>query len=142
MLKIALAGAGTLGGDHARNFAQIDGCQVAVIFDVVKPNAERLAAEIGAEVADSEDRIYADDIDIVVVTTPTPFDRRPMARAGRRSSTPKMSGECWTCRISAFHAIAADISSSTHWPSLEKARASPCSSAARGASQASPASAS
>ena len=73
MLKIALAGAGTLGGDHAHNFAQIEGCQVAVIFDVVKPNAERLAAELGAEVAESEDRIYADDIDIVVVTTPTPF---------------------------------------------------------------------
>lgn len=73
MFKIALAGAGTLGGDHARNFASIDGCQVAVVFDVVRQNAEALAAEVGAQVAADEDRLWADDIDVVVVTTPTPF---------------------------------------------------------------------
>ncbi|MBC7288546.1 MAG: Gfo/Idh/MocA family oxidoreductase [Armatimonadetes bacterium] len=73
MLRIGLAGAGTLGGDHARNFAHIDGCEIAVVFDVVKPSAERLAREIGAEVAECEDRLYADDIDVVVITTPTPF---------------------------------------------------------------------
>jgi UDP-N-acetylglucosamine 3-dehydrogenase len=73
MVRIALAGAGNLGRDHAYNFASLPGCQVAVVYDVVRPNAERLAQELGAEVADSEDRLYADDIDVVVVTTPTPF---------------------------------------------------------------------
>ncbi len=73
MLKIALAGAGTLGGDHAHNFASIDGCQVVVVYDVVKENAQKLASEIGAEATDDENRLYADDIDVLVVTTPTPF---------------------------------------------------------------------
>lgn len=83
MLKLALAGAGTLGGDHARNFASIEGCEIAVVYDVVAPSAEALAAEVGAEVAQAEDRLYADDIDVVVITTPTPFHADYCVKAAR-----------------------------------------------------------
>jgi len=83
MLRIGLAEAGTLGGDHARNFAAIDGCEVAVVYDVVRANAEALATQLGAELAEAEDRLYADDIDIVVITTPTPFHADYCTKAAR-----------------------------------------------------------
>jgi predicted dehydrogenase len=83
MLTIGLAGAGTLGRDHARNFSTMEGCQVKVVFDVVQESAERLANEVGAEVAQDEARLYADDIDIVVVTTPTPHHADYCMKAAR-----------------------------------------------------------
>ncbi len=73
MLNIAIAGAGTLGSDHARNFAGIDGCQIVAVYDVVEEAAKRLAAQVGGEPTTDESRLYRDDVDIVVVTTPTIF---------------------------------------------------------------------
>lgn len=73
MYKIALAGAGGLAGVHAENFASIQDCQIVAVYDPVREKAQALADRVGGEVADDERRLYADDVDIVAIATPTPF---------------------------------------------------------------------
>ncbi|MFP3904710.1 MAG: Gfo/Idh/MocA family protein [Armatimonadota bacterium] len=73
MLNIALVGASTMGGQHAANFDTIDGCRLAKIYDTRLENAQALAAQYRAVAVDDVDEIYADDIDIVAVTCPTPW---------------------------------------------------------------------
>jgi predicted dehydrogenase len=73
MLQIALVGASTMGGQHAANFNQIDGCRLAKVYDTRPENAEALADEYGAEAVEDVEEVYADDIDIVAITCPTPF---------------------------------------------------------------------
>ncbi|MCK4323295.1 MAG: Gfo/Idh/MocA family oxidoreductase, partial [Armatimonadetes bacterium] len=71
MIDVAVVGTGGLGSRHAANFAQIDGCRVKRVYDIVAENAENCAEPLGAEVARDFDQCLADDIDAVVVVTPT-----------------------------------------------------------------------
>ncbi len=73
MLKVAICGAGGLGSSHADNFQQIQGTEVALVYDVIEQAAAELAEGVGATATTEEADLYADDIDIVCVTTPTPF---------------------------------------------------------------------
>ncbi len=73
MLNVAVIGTGTLGKSHVANFAQIDGCQVRRVYDVVAEAAQECSEQVGAEVASDAKECYADDIDVVVVTTPTSY---------------------------------------------------------------------
>ncbi len=72
MLNIALIGAGTMGQMHASNYREIEGCRVAKVYDVVPEAAETVAAALGAQAVPDVAEAYADDIDIVAVTCPTP----------------------------------------------------------------------
>lgn len=72
MLNVAVIGTGTLGKLHAANFAQIDGCQVKRVYDVLPEAAQECGEQVGAEVATEVQQCYGNDIDVVVVTTPTP----------------------------------------------------------------------
>ena len=72
MLSVAICGAGGLGGRHAQSFQQIPETDVVLVYDVVEEAAAELAEVVGARVAGAEAELFGDDIDIVVVTTPTP----------------------------------------------------------------------
>lgn len=71
MINVAVIGTGGLGSRHAANFAQIDGCRVKRVYDIVAENAENCAEPLGAEVASDFDQCLTDDIDAIVVVTPT-----------------------------------------------------------------------
>ncbi len=71
MIDVAVVGTGGLGSQHAANFARIDGCRVKRVYDLVAENAENCAEPLGAEVASDFEQCLADDIDAVVVVTPT-----------------------------------------------------------------------
>jgi UDP-N-acetylglucosamine 3-dehydrogenase len=73
MLSVAICGAGGLGRRHAENFRLIPDTQVTLIHDAVPEAASALADQLGARVAGSESEVFGDDIDIVVIATPTPL---------------------------------------------------------------------
>ncbi len=81
MLNIALVGAGTMGQMHAANYSAIEGCRVAKVYDVVSEAAETAAAALGAQAISDVAEAYAEDIDIVAVTCPTPQHAEYCCRA-------------------------------------------------------------
>jgi len=83
MINVAVVGTGGLGSRHAANFAQIDGCRVKRVYDIVAANAENCAEPLGAEVASDFDQCLADDIDAIVVVTPTDVHAQYCIRAAQ-----------------------------------------------------------
>ena len=83
MLTVAICGAGGLGRNHAENYAAIPGAEVALVFDVVAEAAAALAEDIGARATTDEADLWADGIDAVVITTPTPFHADYTIKAAR-----------------------------------------------------------
>jgi len=73
MLSVAICGAGGLGTRHAENFREIPETQVTLIYDVDEDTAAALAERVGARVASEEGELFGDDVDVLVVTTPTPL---------------------------------------------------------------------
>ena len=96
MLRVAITGAGGLGARHADNYANIPDTRVALIHDCDEGRAQDLAERVGAEATTDDAALVGDDIDVVVVCTPTPshsdyvimaaqsgkhvFTEKPMAR--------------------------------------------------------------
>ncbi|MGI5818054.1 MAG: Gfo/Idh/MocA family protein [Armatimonadota bacterium] len=72
MLKVAICGAGGLGTRHAENFRAIPETEVTLVYDVVEDAAAELAGKVGARVASEEAEVFGDDVDVLVVATPTP----------------------------------------------------------------------
>ena len=70
-LRIGVLGTGFAGSMHARSALAIDGAQVVAVAAVPLDEATALAKECGARVASAEEICAADDIDLVVVATPT-----------------------------------------------------------------------
>ncbi len=83
MINVAVVGTGALGSLHAANFAQIDGCRVKRVYDIVAENAENCAEPLGAEVASDFDQCLADDIDAIAVVTPTDVHAQYCIRAAQ-----------------------------------------------------------
>lgn len=81
MLSVAICGAGGLGTRHAENFRAIPETEVTLVYDVVEDAAAALAEKVGARVASEEGELFGDDVDILVVTTPTPFHSYYTVRA-------------------------------------------------------------
>ena len=71
MLKIGLLGCGRIGQVHARSIKAIDEATVTAVSDAVPEAARALAEASGGEVRTSEAILAADDIDAVVIGTPT-----------------------------------------------------------------------
>ena len=71
MLRIGLLGCGRIGQVHARSVAQSEGARVVAVADAFPEPAEALAAKTGAEVRETRAVIESDDIDAVVIGTPT-----------------------------------------------------------------------
>ena len=71
MLKIGILGCGRIGQVHARSIRNLDDARLIAVADAVAPAAEALAAKTGAQVRTSDEIIASDDIDAVVIGTPT-----------------------------------------------------------------------
>ncbi len=71
--KVAFLGAGRMGMTHLRNLAGIGGVQVQVVADTLLDNARRGAAAARARRAtdDIQSAVLADDVDTVMICTPT-----------------------------------------------------------------------
>jgi len=70
-LRIGVLGAGFAGAMHARSALRLDGVQVVAVGALPLDHAAALAKECGARLASAEDICAADDVDVVIVATPT-----------------------------------------------------------------------
>jgi myo-inositol 2-dehydrogenase/D-chiro-inositol 1-dehydrogenase len=71
MLKIGLLGCGRIGQVHARSIRALDGAVVTAVADALPDAAASLAAATGAEARSAEAILTSDDVDAVVIGTPT-----------------------------------------------------------------------
>ncbi|AHD10504.1 inositol 2-dehydrogenase [Phaeobacter gallaeciensis] len=71
MLNIGLLGCGRIGQVHARSIGQLDGVRVTAVADAMPDAANALASKIGADVREASALITGDDVDAVVIGTPT-----------------------------------------------------------------------
>ncbi|CAN5662132.1 Gfo/Idh/MocA family oxidoreductase [soil metagenome] len=75
-LRIAVLGAGFMGGTHARAFHKLEDIEIAAIYAQTGTRAEPLAAEVGSRRTDDLASILDDDsIDAVDICLPTPEHR-------------------------------------------------------------------
>lgn len=70
-LRVGVLGAGFAGAMHARSALRIDGVRVVAVAALPLDQGAALARECGARLVSAEDICAADDIDLVVVATPT-----------------------------------------------------------------------
>jgi myo-inositol 2-dehydrogenase / D-chiro-inositol 1-dehydrogenase len=70
-VRLGLLGAGRIGKVHAGAIAATAGARLIAVADAVPEAAAALAASTGAEVRSADAIITADDIDAVLITTPT-----------------------------------------------------------------------
>ena len=71
MIRIGCLGAGRIGKIHGGNAAKHAKAQLVAVSDPFAASAEALAAETGASVRSAEAIIGADDIDAILICTPT-----------------------------------------------------------------------
>ncbi len=71
MLNIGILGCGRIGQVHARSINGMTGARLVAVADTFAEPAARLAADAGAAVRDADALIASDDIDAVVIGTPT-----------------------------------------------------------------------
>ncbi|WP_455925671.1 inositol 2-dehydrogenase [Pseudomonas putida] len=85
MVGIAVLGAGRIGKIHAANVAASKLAKLVVVADPFAEAASRLADELGAEaMTDCEAAIDRDDVDAIVIGTPTHTHINLMLRAVRQ----------------------------------------------------------
>ena len=70
-LKFAVLGAGRIGQVHARAIASVPGAELVAIAEPDKTAAEAARAAFGCEIRTIDDCAAADDVDAVVICTPT-----------------------------------------------------------------------
>ncbi|MBC7735885.1 MAG: Gfo/Idh/MocA family oxidoreductase [Candidatus Saccharibacteria bacterium] len=90
-IRIAVIGAGIMGSDHARIFAEdLPGVSIQVVCDASAPRAKALADAVGAVdvMSDAAAAIARADVDAVVIASPD-FTHAPLSlaciRAGKRA---------------------------------------------------------
>lgn len=71
MIRIALLGAGRIGQVHARTIRMLDNATVTAVSDVFPEAAQKLADSLGADVRDNATIMTSDDVDAVIIGTPT-----------------------------------------------------------------------
>jgi myo-inositol 2-dehydrogenase/D-chiro-inositol 1-dehydrogenase len=71
MIRLALLGAGRIGQVHARTVRGMENASVTAVSDFFPETAQTLALSLGAEVLDNDAIMASDDVDAVVVGTPT-----------------------------------------------------------------------
>jgi 2-hydroxy-4-carboxymuconate semialdehyde hemiacetal dehydrogenase len=82
-MRIALVGAGAFGEKHLDALKNIDGAEVVTVVSASTDEAAKLAGKHGiADVSASyEETLKRDDIDAVILTTPTPMHARQAIQA-------------------------------------------------------------
>ncbi|POF28536.1 inositol 2-dehydrogenase [Roseibium marinum] len=86
VIRIALLGAGRIGKVHAKAVSAADGARLVAVADAFAEAAETLAAGYGASVRTIDEIAAADDVDAVVICTPTTTHAdliEQFARAGK-----------------------------------------------------------
>jgi 1,5-anhydro-D-fructose reductase (1,5-anhydro-D-mannitol-forming) len=99
---IGLVGCGNIAGSWIKAVEQHDQCQIVLTYDLLSEPAAKRAAEAGARAAESlEEFLAADEIDLVIVATPTgshPELTQQAAAAGKHVLSEKPMalslGEC------------------------------------------------
>ena len=86
-LRFAILGAGRIGHVHARAVSGNDDAVLAVISDPIESSARSVADRYGAQIMDVEAIATADDIDAVVICTPTDLHAQQIAEATLESAT-------------------------------------------------------
>ena len=71
MIRFGVLGAGRIGKVHAGTIARSGRAGVAYVADAIDEAAQGLAASVGAKVATVEDVIAANDVDAILICTPT-----------------------------------------------------------------------
>ncbi len=71
MLRIGILGCGRIGQVHARSIRALDDARVTAVADALPAAAQALAARAGAEMRDVDAILSADDVDAVIIGTPT-----------------------------------------------------------------------
>lgn len=69
-IRVGVAGAGAMGRNHARVLGEMEGAQLAAIFDLDMARAKAVAEEFGGEVVESLEAL-AENCDAVSVAVPT-----------------------------------------------------------------------
>ncbi len=85
-IRLAILGAGRIGQVHARAIDGNDKAVLAAVFDPVEAAAASVAEQYGAEIRDLDAIAAADDIDAVIICTPTDLHVQQIeqfARAGK-----------------------------------------------------------
>ncbi|MCF3180068.1 Gfo/Idh/MocA family oxidoreductase [Streptomyces polychromogenes] len=74
-LRVALAGGGAFGAKHAAALKRIEGVEVAAVVSSTLDSARKFAAEqgVGRAAASLDEVLAMDDVDAVVLATPTPL---------------------------------------------------------------------
>ncbi len=81
-LRVAIAGCGILGSNHARFFSRNAHTVVVAVADPLADRAEKLAAIVGAHAyADAAEMFEKEHPDIAVIATPDSFHREPLVAA-------------------------------------------------------------
>ncbi len=81
-LRVAIAGCGILGTNHARFFSRNPHTTVVAVADPLAERAEQLAAKVEARAyTDAAEMFGAEHPDLAVVATPDPFHREPLVAA-------------------------------------------------------------
>jgi myo-inositol 2-dehydrogenase / D-chiro-inositol 1-dehydrogenase len=71
MLRIGVLGCGRIGQVHARSLMRLEGVRLVAVSDAFAKSAEALAQKTGAEVRETQAILASDDIDAVILCTPT-----------------------------------------------------------------------
>jgi len=74
-LRVAVIGAGRLGGFHAQKLAAADGVELVAVVDPLPANRNRVAAECGTRPL-TDHRPLLDQLDAAVIAAPTQLHRR------------------------------------------------------------------
>lgn len=71
MIRIGLLGCGRIGQVHARAIKELENASLVALSDAFPHAAESLAAKTGADIRTTDQIIASDDIDAVIIGTPT-----------------------------------------------------------------------
>jgi len=85
-VRLAILGAGRIGQVHARAIAATDGADLVAIFDPIPAAAQMVQDAYGCDIRSIDDCASADDIDAVLICTPTDLHAdqiEQFARAGK-----------------------------------------------------------
>jgi myo-inositol 2-dehydrogenase/D-chiro-inositol 1-dehydrogenase len=73
MLRIAVLGCGRIGQMHAANVARHPRAELAMVYDVHAPSADKVAQTLGVTAAQSAEAVFSDPtVDAVLIATATP----------------------------------------------------------------------
>ncbi|MEM7289469.1 MAG: inositol 2-dehydrogenase [Pseudomonadota bacterium] len=71
-MRVGIIGCGRIGTVHGSILKSMDGIKLIAVSDALSENAERLSAQTGAETWTSQEIIASDDIDAIIIASPTP----------------------------------------------------------------------